>query len=161
MGSKKNKRRKWKRNEQSLDLRDAGATPKEKVYISKKLRHLLIRECKKELPNEACGFISGHRKVCKHVWPAKNTNPSPYTFSIDIDDQDRIMSEMKKNNEEPVGIYHSHPYGKAVPSTDDINHAPSQPVYYFIIAIGKVKADIRCYIISKGNVKEVHLEVFG
>ncbi|MCA1062461.1 M67 family metallopeptidase [Rossellomorea sp. AcN35-11] len=161
MGSEKNKKRKWKRNERSLDLRDAGVTPKEKVYISNKLRHLLVGECKKELPNEACGFISGHKKVCKNVWPAKNTNPSPYTFAIDIDDQNRIMRELKKNKEELVGVYHSHPYGKAVPSTDDIMYAPSQHVYYFIIAIGKVKADIKCFKITNGNVKEVNIEFYG
>ncbi|RBP06734.1 M67 family metallopeptidase [Rossellomorea aquimaris] len=161
MGLEKNKKRKWKRNEQSSNIRDAGVTHKDKVYISKKLNQLLIAECKKELPNEACGFISGHTKVCKNVWPTKNTNPSPYTFAIDIGDQDRILSELKKNNEELVGVYHSHPFGKAVPSNDDIKYAPSQHIYYFIIALGRGEADIRCYKIFNGNVREFDIEIIG
>lgn len=161
LGSEKNKKRKWKRNEQSSNIRDAGVTHKERVYISKKLIQLLEAECKKELPNEACGFISGHTNVCKNVWPTKNTNPSPYTFAIDIHDQDRIMGELKKNHEELVGVYHSHPFGKAVPSNDDIKHAPGHHIYYFIIALGRGEANIRCYKIFNGNVREVDIEIYG
>lgn len=158
---KKNKENRWKRNAQSLNSKDAGVTLKERVFLSRELYQAIVTECKKELPNEACGFISGLDERCKHVWPAKNINPSPYTFAIDLNEQDRILNKVKRKSEDLLGMYHSHPYGKAVPSEDDIHHAPSQNMYYFILALGRVKTDIKCYKISKDKVKEVAIEIYG
>ncbi|MFI8686185.1 M67 family metallopeptidase [Rossellomorea sp. NPDC077527] len=161
MGLKKKNKKKWKRSGRSLNLKAAVVTHKEKVFISKVLFQTLIAECNKELPNEACGFISGFNTRCNRIWPTRNTNPSPYTFAIDLNDQDKILNEVKRNNEDFVGIYHSHPYGKAIPSEDDIKHAPRQNIYYFIIALERVNIDIRCYKISENKVKEVDIEIYG
>ena len=161
MGLKKKNKKKWKPSGPSLNLKAAGVTHKEKVSISRELFQTLIAECKKELPNEACGLISGFNSRCNKIWPTRNTNPSPYTFAIDFNDQDRILKQLKSNHEDFVGIYHSHPYGKAVPSEDDIIHAPDQDVYYFIIALGSVNNDIKCYKIKNNKVKEIEIDIYG
>ncbi|MBW3113788.1 MULTISPECIES: M67 family metallopeptidase [Bacillaceae] len=157
MESKKNKKNKWKRSERSLNLKAAGVTPKESIILSRKLSECLIRHCKKELPNEACGFISGRNNICSEIWPTTNVNPSPFTFAIDVNEERMISHEIKKRNEDLIAVYHSHPNGMAIPSKDDILFAPDSSIYYFILSISLSNAEIKCYRITKGYALEVEV----
>ncbi|MCA1059084.1 M67 family metallopeptidase [Rossellomorea aquimaris] len=155
MGLKKNKENKWKQSARSLNLKAVGATPKDSIILSNELREYLIRSCKKELPNEACGFISGKNNICSKIWPTTNVNPSPFTFAIDINEESKIVNEINKRNEDLIAVYHSHPNGIAIPSKDDILFAPDSEIHYFIISISLSRAVVKCYKIAEGSVSEV------
>jgi [CysO sulfur-carrier protein]-S-L-cysteine hydrolase len=141
----------------NLNLKGAGATLKiDCVLLPKQLYHSLMDELNKGLPNEACGLISGIANRCMTLWPMKNIEPSPYSFAIDVDEQDKAMTKMKNQNEAFIGIYHSHPYGDPVPSGDDIAFS-SHDAYYFIASVGKKKEELGCYKIIDGHVKLIEI----
>jgi [CysO sulfur-carrier protein]-S-L-cysteine hydrolase len=159
LGSKKKNVKRWQHRERSLNLKGAGATPKaEYVLLPKHLYDSLMGELNKELPNEACGLISGFANRCMTLWPMTNIEPSPYSFAMDIDEQETAMTKMKAKKEALVGIYHSHPYGVPLPSRDDVAFA-NHDAYYFIASVGKKREELRCFKIIDGKVKPVEIVI--
>jgi [CysO sulfur-carrier protein]-S-L-cysteine hydrolase len=156
LGSKKKKEENLRRKGLNSNLRAADATPKESVILPIELKKLLISNCRKGLPNEACGLISGKGNVCTNIYATTNVDPSPFTFAISLDEEKKIEDQMRKKNESMIGIYHSHPHGTAIPSKDDLEFAPKSPdIYYFIISVSLLTADIRCYKITNRFFSEV------
>ncbi|TMU87710.1 M67 family metallopeptidase [Bacillus sp. BHET2] len=127
--------------------------------MSKRVYMRIMLEVRKGLPNEACGFISGKNNHCLTTWPMTNTDPSPYSFAIDLDEQDWVIKNMLKKNESFLGIYHSHPFGIPVPSRDDVAYSQYPELFYFIAAIGGRKEELRCYKINNGKVRHIEIVV--
>jgi [CysO sulfur-carrier protein]-S-L-cysteine hydrolase len=157
LGKEKSNESKWKPKEQNLNLKVADVEQNNTVLLSKNIYSKIMYECKMGMPNEACGLLSGCGNRCKTVWPMKNIEPTPFSFAMDIQEQDLTFDKMKRRNESFVGIYHSHPFGSAVPSHDDVIHALYPSAFYFVISISHGSADLRCFKIIKGKVK--HVEV--
>ena len=116
-------------------------------------------EVKKDLPNESCGLISGKGNKCFTIWPMQNIEPTPYSFAMDPNEQDLVLSHMSGRNESFVGIYHSHPYGRPLPSKDDVAFSIYPDVYYFIASVGGSEEELRCYRIRSGKVKHVDIMI--
>jgi proteasome lid subunit RPN8/RPN11 len=81
----------------------------------------LLAHARAELPNEACGMLSGSlaRGAVTAFHPARNAHASPRRFSIDPRDQVRITYAVDAAGEEVVAIFHSHTRSPAVPSASD------------------------------------------
>jgi [CysO sulfur-carrier protein]-S-L-cysteine hydrolase len=159
LGSKKRSVRRYQHRERSLNLKGAAATPKKDyVLLPKQLYRSLMVELNKELPNEACGLISGIVNRCMTLWPMKNIEPSPYSFAMDVNEQEKAVTKMKAKKEAFIGIYHSHPYGDPFPSRDDIAFA-SHDAYYFIASVGKKREELRCYKIINGKVSPIEIVI--
>jgi [CysO sulfur-carrier protein]-S-L-cysteine hydrolase len=157
--SKKKNVKRLPYRERNLNLKGAGATHKvDCVVLPKQLYHSLMGELNKELPNEACGLISGIANRCMTLWPMKNIEPSPYSFAMDVDEQETAVKNMKAKKEAFVGIYHSHPYGVPVPSRDDVAFA-SHEAYYFIASVGMKREELRCYKIIDGKVRPIEIVI--
>ncbi|BCB03439.1 M67 family metallopeptidase [Bacillus sp. KH172YL63] len=125
--------------------------------MSKLVYMRIMLEVRKDLPNEACGLLSGSGNQCLTVWPMTNTEPTPFSFAIDPVEQDRVMEEMVMKKETFLGIYHSHPNGRPVPSRDDVEYSLYPDVYYFIAAVSVKGEELRCYKINHGKVR--HIEI--
>ncbi|WP_269139924.1 M67 family metallopeptidase [Rossellomorea arthrocnemi] len=119
----------------------------------------IMLEVKKDLPNESCGLISGKENRCLAVWPMQNIEPTPHSFAMDPNEQDRVISHMLRRNESFVGIYHSHPFGRPVPSKDDVSFSLYPDVYYFIASVGGRDEELRCYKINNGKVKHINIVI--
>ncbi len=87
----------------------------------------------------------------------KNIEPSPYSFAMDEEEQEFVFKQMKSQKEKFLAIYHSHPYGSAIPSKDDIRYAVFSEVYYLIAAIGKNTGKLKCYRIRNNKVTPVKI----
>jgi [CysO sulfur-carrier protein]-S-L-cysteine hydrolase len=155
----KSKEKNLKRKGRNSGLKDAAVTHKGEVRLPRKLYQQMLTLCMKEMPNEACGLISGKGNQSISVWPMTNTEPSPYSFAIDLKEQEIAMREMKRRNENFIGIYHSHPYGKAWPSRDDVVNVQYQDAYYFIAAIGKKSFDLKCFKLADRKIEPVQIYV--
>ncbi|MCA0148551.1 M67 family metallopeptidase [Rossellomorea sp. DA94] len=125
--------------------------------LSRRVYTRIMLEVKKDLPNESCGLISGLENRCLTVWPMQNMEATPYSFAINPDEQELIISRMLGRNESFKGIYHSHPFGRPVPSKDDVAYSIYPDVYYFIASVGGREEELRCYKINNGKVK--HIEI--
>lgn len=94
----------------------------------------MINHCKKLLPYEACGLLSGKDGTAKTVWMMDNVIHSPVAFEMDPEQIRNVLQRMSEKGEELVGIYHSHPTAPAIPSEQDILYAYDSHIAYLIVS---------------------------
>ncbi|MCL6600764.1 MAG: M67 family metallopeptidase [Alicyclobacillus macrosporangiidus] len=117
----------------------------------------MILHCMQELPYEACGLLSGKERMFQAVWKMENINRSPISFMMDTEQVRRVLACIEERGETLLGIYHSHPTAKPVPSAEDIAYCNFSDVAYFIVSFSCGRPEIGCFQIS-GN-RAVPIEV--
>ena len=111
------------------------------------------------LPNESCAFLLGSGDDCTvtEIFPLKNVEASPYSFSIAPSELLRAYETAERNGLQVTGIFHSHP-GKPSPSSTDLKYMEINPVVWLIYSSTEKKFD--AYIVD-GDVRKVQLLVTG
>ncbi|WP_034262690.1 M67 family metallopeptidase [Bacillus sp. J33] len=120
---------------------------------------LLVYYCRKELPNEACGLLSGKEGLAATIWPMKNMDKSPVSFSMDIRQIEHVFNRIKKKNEEVLGIYHSHPTADAYPSKGDIALNNHPDLFHIIISFETIYPKIKAYQINENYVTSKIIQI--
>ncbi len=98
-----------------------------------KLLNEILEYCKSELPNEACGYLLGSKENISAIYPIKNRLHSPTEFEFVPEEQFKAIRETRKSNLEIIGVFHSHPNGKAYPSQKDIELADSNHIQLIVV----------------------------
>ena len=92
-------------------------------------------EAEQAYPAECCGVLAGRGHVTKEVTrlvPVTNRRTDdPHRYLILPDDLRRITADLRQEELEILGFYHSHPDHPAAPSAFDIEHA--WPWYSYLI----------------------------
>lgn len=137
-----------------------SATPARALRLSAELARTLAAHVRSELPNEACGLLSGELAAggVRSFHPARNEHASPLRFSLDPRDLVRISYAIEGAGEELVAIFHSHPNGAAEPSPTDLREA-RYPAALHLLA-GR-DGELRAWRIRADGAEEVPLEVAG
>ena len=105
-------------------------------------------------------MIGGVDSRATTIYRAQNAEASPLRYSLDPQDQFRIMSEIERRNEELVAIYHSHTASPAYPSQTDVNLAFYPDSVYVIVSLEEPdEPSIRAFWIKEGQVNEAELVV--
>jgi proteasome lid subunit RPN8/RPN11 len=104
------------------------------------LRARIADEARAALPGECCGLIEGRRDgvgrvVAAAVHPARNIGGGDDRFEIDPADHIRILRAARARGMEIVGCYHSHPNGRAEPSSRDLVGAVEVGFVWLIAAL--------------------------
>jgi [CysO sulfur-carrier protein]-S-L-cysteine hydrolase len=112
----------------------------------------MIEHCRKELPLEGCGLLSGKNGIAESIWPMKNINRSPNSFAMELNQIEKVLEQINNQHEELVGIYHSHPTAAAYPSPQDIAYNNYPEVAHLILSFewSAFLPDVKCYQL-KGN----------
>lgn len=97
----------------------------------------VLRHARAEMPNEACGLISGDLAsgAATRFHPARNAEASPLRYSIHPDDLVRIVFAIEDAGEDLVAIFHSHTASPAVPSASDRREAQYPGVFYLLATL--------------------------
>ena len=107
------------------------------LTISRALADELLDHARAEVPNEACGILSGSaadgRATAYH--PARNAEASPYVYSVHPDDLVRIVLGIEDAGEDLVAIFHSHTHTPAVPSPTDRRQAMYPDAIYLLATL--------------------------
>jgi len=119
----------------------------------------VISHCKKELPLEACGLLSGRNRVIQSFWPIRNVDKSPYSFSMALGEIERVFHSIERKNEVLMGIYHSHPTASAYPSSGDIAYNNYPELAHVIISLMKNPPDIRAFSIQGTQVNPIAIQL--
>jgi proteasome lid subunit RPN8/RPN11 len=87
-----------------------------------------------ELPNEACGLISGSLRegTAAAFHPARNTDASPLRYTLHPEDLVRITFALEEAGLDLLGIFHSHPRGAGVPSATDVREAMYPDAFHLL-----------------------------
>ena len=106
------------------------------IALDENQKTKLKEHAKKSEPNESCALLfgkeDGQKITVQEIFFTKNIDESQINFTIS---NDELLEGYKKAEEkklEVVGIFHSHPNSKAVPSQTDKKFMQSNPVVWII-----------------------------
>lgn len=120
----------------------------------------LVKHCRDEYPNEACGILAGRDNRVDKVYSLVSENPSPTFYRIDSKEQFRVLREMREAGMELIGIYHSHTGSPAFPSPTDVELAYYPEAVYMIISLmDRQNPIVKGYDICEGKISDVPLDI--
>jgi proteasome lid subunit RPN8/RPN11 len=126
---------------------------------------MLLAHARSELPNEACGILSGSAAdgLVTTFHPARNAEASPLRYSVHPEDLVRVTFAIEDAGEDLVAIFHSHTRSPAIPSPTDRRAAMYPDAFYLLasLADGSAPAEraLRAWRIRDGQSTEARLEI--
>lgn len=125
----------------------------------------IVEHARAEYDAECCGLIAyaSHRDGqgrATRVRRARNIHASRKRFEIDGKEILGAERDFEEQGWEIGAIYHSHTHTAPYPSQTDINFAANWPgLEWVIVGLAGEQPDVRCFMIERGQVREVALEV--
>ena len=125
----------------------------------------LLSHARSEVPNEACGILSGTLAdgEARRYHPARNMDASPFVYSVHPEDLVRIVFGIEDAGEDLVAIFHSHTHTPAIPSPTDRRQAHYPDAFYVLATLSDPEADaaaaLRAWRILDGESTEVPLTI--
>lgn len=113
------------------------------------MRAALLREmvdyCRRHLPYEGCGLISGIEQTGLTLWKLRNETRSISGFSMSEQAVAMALKLMRQKGEQLTGIFHSHPTTSAYPTRKDIKFNPYPNIAYLIVSFNTQPPEIGCF----------------
>jgi proteasome lid subunit RPN8/RPN11 len=137
------------------------------IIFSKEQLNEISEYSKKSLPNEACGLLGGiidssNNKVIQKVYLLRNIDESPEHFSMNVKEQFKAITDIRKNGWSLIGNFHSHPETPSRPSEEDIRLAFDPNLSYTILSLAdKDEIVFNSFIIRDNTVSKEQLIVVG
>jgi proteasome lid subunit RPN8/RPN11 len=125
----------------------------------------MLAHARTEVPNEACGLLSGSLSegTATAYHPARNADASPYVYTVHPEDLVRIVFGIEDAGEDLVAIFHSHTHTPAVPSPTDRRQAQYPDAFYVLATLTDPDAGaadaLRAWRILDGESHEVALTI--
>lgn len=135
------------------------------LTLPRRLADEILAHGRSELPNEACGLLSGSlaRGEATAFHPARNAEASPLRYNVDADDLVRITFAIEDAGEDLVAIFHSHTLSPAIPSATDRREAMYPDPFYLLASLSDADAAparaLRAWRIHGGQSFEVPLTI--
>ena len=122
----------------------------------------MVEHCRRDYPNEACGYLVGREGRVDEAVPLRNVHGSPSSFEMDPKEQFRLQRKLRAEKKEPLAIYHSHVATEAYPSRRDIDRATAIQDFFdghYVLVTLKdwEKPRVRAFRIRDGHVTEEEL----
>jgi proteasome lid subunit RPN8/RPN11 len=121
------------------------------IKIPKHIVAEMIRHAQSELPNEACGLLTGLRDEVQTHYQMTNTDHSPEHFSFDPQEQFAVLKQARADNQKIIANYHSHPSSPARPSEEDKRLAFDPHIVYIIISLAGETPDIKAFYVDENH----------
>ena len=129
----------------------------ESVTCSETLLEQLRAHAKQVLPNECCGYISGHGNELKTYYKLKNLDNKPDHFTMDPKEQFQALKTARQQGEELLVMYHSHPETPARLSDEDKRLLKDPNMIYMIISCETEPYDIKAYRLVSDTVYPIKM----
>ena len=135
------------------------------LVVPRSVAEELLAHARAELPNEACGLLSGSLASGRatQFHPARNAEASPLRYNVHPEDLVRITFAIEDAGEELVAIFHSHTLSPAVPSATDLRAAMYPDPFYLLASLADPDASpegaLRAWRIQGGLSSEVPLTI--
>ncbi|MCK4838536.1 MAG: M67 family metallopeptidase [Desulfobulbaceae bacterium] len=127
--------------------------------IEKSVIQAIIAHAKKELPNEACGYLASVNELVTSHYELTNIDQAPDHFNMEPREQFAAVKEMRSRGQALRGVYHSHPETPARPSAEDIRLAYDSKISFVIVSLAAAEPEIRSFLVAKGAVTEEPIEI--
>jgi proteasome lid subunit RPN8/RPN11 len=123
------------------------------IKLPKDILDAMIRQAYDELPDEACGLLTGTDSVVQARHAMTNTDHSPEHFSFSPQEQFNVLREARRNGRKIMASYHSHPVSPARPSEEDIRLAYDAQIVYIILSLAAATPDVKAFYIAGSSVR--------
>lgn len=121
-------------------------------------REAMFEHCRRDYPNEACGYLAGKDAVATQAHPMRNVHASPSSYEMDPKEQLALQKRFRAEGITPLAIYHSHVATEAYPSRRDIAQASAVQDFfdghYVLVTLKDVSPRARAFKIRDGHVLE-------
>jgi proteasome lid subunit RPN8/RPN11 len=131
------------------------------IAITQEVLNNIFDHAKHDLPNEACGYLSGKNGLITNSYALINIDQSPEHFSFEPEEQFATLKKVRNEGLEILANYHSHPETPARPSIEDIRLAYDPDIYYFIVSLSTGKPDVKAFRITNGNVDNIDILIIA
>jgi proteasome lid subunit RPN8/RPN11 len=129
------------------------------VKLEQKFIDEMVAHAREEAPNECCGIIAGNDGRATKLFRARNSEASPYRYSVDSNDLFRIHQEVEANDWSFLAIYHSHTASEAYPSATDVRLAFWPESYYVLVSLEDAENPVvRAFRILDSEVSEEEIQ---
>jgi proteasome lid subunit RPN8/RPN11 len=128
-----------------------------RVHILAAVLEALTVHARREAPNECCGFLVGTPDRIDESVAVANVAASPTRFRIDPAEHIALNRRLRGSGRSIVGVYHSHPTGRAEPSPTDIAEAHYPEFVHLIVSLTDSHTTIRAYDIREGRATAVDI----
>lgn len=130
------------------------------MYIKRELIDEIVAQARRELPDEACGYLLGEKEDIASVnYPMTNADHSPEHFSFVPQEQFAAIKLARKQGLKVIGNWHSHPSSPSRPSQEDIRLAYDPNMTYFILSLAAEEPVLNAFRIREGSVEKLQLEI--
>jgi proteasome lid subunit RPN8/RPN11 len=133
------------------------------ITLPRAVAEMVLAHARAELPNEACGLLSGSAAdgLVTTFHPARNIEASPLRYNVHPEDLVRITFAIDEVGEDLVAIFHSHTRSPAIPSPTDRRAAMYPGAAYLLASLADPDASpdaaLRAWRILDGEASEVRL----
>ncbi|MDR0744316.1 MAG: M67 family metallopeptidase [Tannerella sp.] len=129
------------------------------IRIPQHIADAMIRHAHEELPDEACGLLTGTDGMVQKQFTMTNTDHSPEHFSFDPREQFAVLKEARKLGQKIIANYHSHPLSPARPSEEDVRLAFDPAIVYIIISLAGETPVINAFRLLDGRMQPCQLQI--
>ncbi len=119
----------------------------------------MVEHAHREYPLECCGLLSGSGWEIDGIRETGNQRQSRSEFSIPVEELFAFFRELRRSGREHLGIYHSHPTSRSLPSSRDVAEFHYPGVSYWIVSLKGEEPDVRCFRWDERDFKNVDFEV--
>jgi proteasome lid subunit RPN8/RPN11 len=118
--------------------------------LSEKFADEIARQAMAAFPGECCGLVEGLNENgilrVMRLHPARNLATAPDRFEIDPSDHIAAVKAARADGAQIIGCYHSHPGGRAEPSSEDLAQAAEEDFLWLIAATDGARCETRSFL---------------
>lgn len=129
------------------------------MKIQREVYDEIVRQARRELPDESCGYLFGTADEVQAHYPMTNADHSPEHFSFLPQEQFAAVRQARRSGLEVIGNWHSHPSSPSRPSAEDIRLAFDPSIAYFILSLMAEEPVLNAFRIRQGAVERLPLEI--
>lgn len=130
------------------------------VRIDKDVFDEMVRHARRQLPDEACGYLLGDASGnITAQYPMTNADHSPEHFSFVPREQFEALRFARKERLHIVANWHSHPASPSRPSDEDIRLAYDPGILYLILSLAGDDPVLNAFRIKDGKAEKIELQI--
>lgn len=129
------------------------------IRIPQQIIDGIIAQAKSELPDEACGLLTGNEREVKKQYPLTNIDHSPEHFSFDPREQFQVLKSARAEGQRIIANYHSHPASPARPSEEDKRLANDPNITYLIVSLAQEVPVVKAFVVFEGDMVPEDIEI--
>ncbi|MDR1881681.1 MAG: M67 family metallopeptidase [Prevotella sp.] len=129
------------------------------IQIPRHIVDSIFKQAYSELPNEACGLLTGLDGTVRKQYALTNMDRSPEHFSFDPHEQFRVLKEARADGQKIIANYHSHPATPARPSEEDIRLAIDPDIIYIIVSLAEKIPVIKAFSLENCCMRPHEIEI--